>query len=126
MTKSDAFTPEFPPYIGRSEAGIYLWEIEGIGRYVGKATRLRSRFNEYKNNVRKIVENRPYRKGKPDKFRRIHRALAEAYLGGRPVAYSVIETCAAGGVLLERERYWIATLSPALNGQEGSDQGEPL
>lgn len=123
MSEREVLFPGFPARIGRDEAGIYPWEIEGAGRYVGKATRPRGRFNEHSNNVRKIAEGRPYRRSKPDEFRRIHRALAQAHIDGRAMTYSVVETCEAGTVLLERERHWIALLRPTPNGKQVPDQG---
>jgi hypothetical protein len=39
-------------------SGIYEWRIEGVGVYIGKATRLRDRLGAYPRNVRYIIEGR--------------------------------------------------------------------
>jgi len=72
------------PYTLNPESAlIYMWEIRDgdrlVGRYVGKAKGGAKRpLNHYKRNVANIVLGKPYRKGKPDGYRRIHRELAEA------------------------------------------------
>jgi len=61
---------------------IYLWEIVGSDgtvccRYVGKASGGAHRpRTQYRRNVNNILQGRPYRKGKPDQFRAIHRRMA--------------------------------------------------
>jgi hypothetical protein len=63
---------------------IYMWEIRDnagtlIGRYVGKAKGGSKRPRKhYSKNVRNILDGKVYRKSKPNAFRRIHLALAEA------------------------------------------------
>ena len=63
---------------------IYMWEIRNhagqlIGRYVGKAKAGANRPRKhYARNVANILAGKPYRKGNPDGYRRVHRALAEA------------------------------------------------
>lgn len=114
MNGSDWITFHLPPDTDLSGAGIYFWEV-GADTYVGKAARLDGRLREYINNVRKIEHELPYRKSKPDRFREVHLALAEAKRGGLPVHWRVLETCPPGPPLLERERHWIAALSPTLN-----------
>lgn len=115
MTTGDWIAYRIEPATDLSGAGIYLWRV-GDECYVGKATRLRSRLREYLNNVRKLEECRPYRKGKPCGFRPIHVELFKAKLAGVPIEWTVLEQCEAAHALLERERYWIATLRPTLNG----------
>lgn len=67
---------------------IYMWEIRDgagrlMGRYVGKAKDGANRpLKHYKRNVANILVGKPYRKSKPNGFRRIHRALAEAEAKG--------------------------------------------
>jgi hypothetical protein len=85
--------------------------------YVGKATNLKSRLAEYLRNVSKIESGKPYRKGNPDGFRRIHLALASAKKSGRTAKWEVLEFTDAGNLLLEAERRWIVTISPKLNGR---------
>ena len=75
---------------------IYMWEIwarDGIllGRYVGKASGgSRRPLSHYKRNVMNILDGRPYRKGKPDGYRRVNRMLAEAMGNGHRVRLSLI------------------------------------
>lgn len=62
---------------------IYMWEIvldnRLVGRYVGKSKNGSDRPElDYKNNVRKLIEGIPYRRGNPDGFRKIHYALHKA------------------------------------------------
>lgn len=63
---------------------IYMWEIRDgngalLGRYIGKARGGADRpLKHYKRNVANILSGKPYRKGNPDGYRRIHLALAEA------------------------------------------------
>ena len=101
------FAVEVAEGIDLDRAGIYQWTIDGIGTYVGQSRRIRKRLVEYPNNVRKLVLGLPYRKGKPDAFRHIHRQLAEARAGRLKVTFAVIENC-SGDELNARERHWIA------------------
>lgn len=71
--------------------GIYEWRIEGIGIYIGKFKRIRRPTREYGLNVQRILRCQPYRKGKPTQFRRIHRALEQAYRAGMPITLSILE-----------------------------------
>ena len=70
---------------------IYMWEIRDakgalLGKYVGKARAGASRpLKHYKRNVTNILLNKPYRKGNPIGYRRIHRALADAERKGLEV-----------------------------------------
>ena len=70
---------------------IYLWEIldfygEVCYRYVGKASRGANRPRKhYRRNVNKLLLGHPYRKNRPDKFRLVHRKLAEAVKGGHTI-----------------------------------------
>ena len=89
-----------------ASAGIYEWRIEGVGLYVGQSRRLASRLREYPNNVRKLIAKAPYRKGKPDGFRAIHKSLMDAHERKIAVAFSVLEICERGD-LNAQERHWI-------------------
>ena len=70
---------------------IYMWEIHEtdgtlVGRYVGKAKAGAKRpLKHYKRNVANILLRKPYRKGNPTGYRRIHQALAEAERKGLQV-----------------------------------------
>ncbi len=63
---------------------IYMWEIRSIegvllGRYIGKAKEGSGRpLKHYKQNVANILQGKPYRRGNPTGYRRIHLALAKA------------------------------------------------
>ena len=60
---------------------IYMWETRDAagqltGLYFGESENGDARpRTHYANNVRKLREGRPYRKSKPDKFRKVHRGL---------------------------------------------------
>lgn len=98
-------------------SGIYRWEIAGVGSYVGKSRNLARRLREYPNNIRKLMLGLPYRKGKPDGFRGIHRELARALDRGASIQCSVIELCPSEQ-LSDRETHWIE--------QHGTLNGKPL
>jgi hypothetical protein len=82
--------------VDQSRPLIYMWEIWAengtlLGRYVGKASRgSRRPLSHYKRNVMNILDGRPYRKGKPDGYRRVHRMLAEAMSSGHRVRLSLL------------------------------------
>lgn len=71
-----------------TEPLIYMWEIRDsagalVGRYVGKARTGADRpLKHYRRNVANLLAGKPYRKSKPDGYRRVHRALAEAEAKG--------------------------------------------
>jgi hypothetical protein len=75
-----------------TEALIYLWEIADPGtrtviyRYVGKAKNGGGRpLSDYKRNVRNLLQDRPYRKGRPEGFRAVHQRLTEAVRSGQEI-----------------------------------------
>lgn len=79
-----------PHELNVESALIYMWEIRDgddlVGRYVGKAKGGSKRpLKHYKRNVANILLGKPYRKGKPDGYRSIHLALAEAERRGYDV-----------------------------------------
>jgi len=71
-------------YVDQDRPLIYMWEIHDtskvlVGRYVGKAKGGAERpLRHYKRNVVRLLDGEPYRKGNPDGYRLIHRALADA------------------------------------------------
>lgn len=79
------------PGIDPAKPGIYEWRIEGIGVYVGQYTRSSRPYQHYARNVTNILNNRPYRKGKPDGFRAIHRQLAEAVRKRSRITLTLLE-----------------------------------
>ncbi|HEX7751125.1 MAG TPA: hypothetical protein VF440_01870 [Novosphingobium sp.] len=112
------FTIRFIDEASLDLPGIYRWEIDGIEVYVGRYTRASRPLREYRNNVARIHDSRPYRRADPDGFRTIHRALAQAALERRQIELVILENCHPDR-LNERERWHIAQLSDAhrLNGQ---------
>lgn len=70
---------------------IYKWEIHNIdgslvGRYVGQSKGGAKRPDtQYRRNVENLLDGKPYRKGKPDGYRRVHRALAKAVKCGHRI-----------------------------------------
>lgn len=89
--------------------GIYVWEIDGVGTYVGKARRLAKRLPAYPRSVRNIQGGRPYRRNNPDGFREVHKALAAACAEGRRVTLWIAEVCTEDE-LNAREAYWIGQI----------------
>jgi hypothetical protein len=74
-----------------SRPGLYEWHIEGVGRYIGKFKRINRPLKEYGRNIVRLVSGLPYRKGKPDSFRRIHIELAQAVRSGRRIELTILE-----------------------------------
>jgi len=96
--------------------GIYVWEIEGVGTYIGKYTRRTRPLLEYERNVIKILSGRPYRPQKPTAFRRIHRELHAAHVEGRQITLTILENCMPSD-LTRRERELILERG-TLNGRQ--------
>jgi hypothetical protein len=71
--------------------GIYEWKIQGRGSYIGKYTVFRRRRRQYRRNISNLLAGRPYRKGNPDRFRRIHRELKDAHLNGLLITLVLLE-----------------------------------
>jgi hypothetical protein len=75
---------------------IYLWEVfDHQGKllycYVGKAKNGASRpLKHYARNVRNLLLCRPYRKGKQEKFRHVHRQLARAMQSQHRIVLTLI------------------------------------
>jgi hypothetical protein len=74
-----------------SRALLYCWSIYdpdgGLRhRYIGKAEHGAHRpLTHYERNVRNLLGGLPYRKGKPDGYRRVHRRLADAVEWSWPI-----------------------------------------
>lgn len=95
-----------PAHIDLGLPGIYEWQLEGIGVYIGKSKRLKSRIREYPNNVRKLILGLPYRRGKACAFRAIHHSLRSAHDSIANTTVTVLENCMISE-LNARERHWI-------------------
>lgn len=99
--------------------GIYEWAItysDGtIRRYVGKYTRRSRPMREYRANVERILDQRPYRKASPEGFRYVHRELAAAASEGRAVVLTILENAPLED-LNRREQALIRERGATLNG----------
>jgi hypothetical protein len=87
-----------------------IWAEDGtlLGRYVGKASRgSRRPLSHYKRNVMNILNGKPYRKGKPDGYRRVHRILAEAMSSGYRVRLSLLKNVEPNESINQVERILI-------------------
>src|SRR6478672_6033741 len=95
-----------------SKALIYLWEIFGSDgsvtyRYVGKASAGASRpRTQYRRNVNNILIGRPYRKGKPDQFRAVHRRMAQAVQSGEALRLTLVCNVEPSQDINQIERFW--------------------
>lgn len=58
----------------------------------------------------------PYRKGNPDGFRKVHRALATAVLNGDRITLTLLRNVAADEDINDAERSSIQAMLCALNG----------
>ena len=84
--------------------GIYEWRIEGVGVYIGQYTRASRPRRQYGANVANILNDRPYRPGKVDRFRGVHRRLAEAVRSGQRVTLCLLENVIDKPARNRRER----------------------
>ena len=91
------------------DAGIYLWTVDGAGRYVGKFSH-RRRLRAYANNVYRMLKGQAHH---ASGFRTVHRALAKAFVDGRHIGLSIIlpnPFDPAGETLSKREARLITQL----------------
>jgi ADP-ribosylglycohydrolase/protein-tyrosine phosphatase len=102
-------------HIDRGKPGIYEWRIDGVGTYIGKYKRISRPEREYGRNIARRLSNKPYRKSKPDNFRRIHVALAAAVRSGRKITLVILENVPEGDINA-REQALIRERSANLNG----------
>ena len=59
---------------------LYLWDVGGR-LYIGKASRGSKRsLKHYARNVSRLLAGQPYRRGKPNGFRKVHLAMQAAVL----------------------------------------------
>jgi hypothetical protein len=85
-----------PGLVDQTRALIYAWRINDQDDalrycYVGKAESGAARpLEHYARNVNNLLSNRPYRAGKPDRFRRVHKRLADAMEWGWPVILQLV------------------------------------
>lgn len=97
---------------------IYCFRI-GADVYVGKAKGGPKRpLTHYRRNVRRLIAGKPYRASKPDKWRRVHHAMADAVRSGVSIRLEFYVSS------LERidddEQRLIRELGATLNGPAGT------
>ncbi|WP_334033660.1 hypothetical protein [Burkholderia gladioli] len=102
---------------------LYQWEIHDsrtgdfLARYIGKAVRGSKRpLRHYERNVRRLIAGMAYRKSKPDGFRRVHRALAEAVSAGHRITLTLLRNVGPDEDINEAERQAIRASGCTLNG----------
>ncbi|MGE0684641.1 MAG: hypothetical protein AB7P69_27505 [Candidatus Binatia bacterium] len=88
---ADRFTFVVVDGVDLTRPGIYEWEIEGVGIYIGKYKRISRPQRAYARSVANLLANRPYRKSRQDRFRGIHHALADAVRQKRNVKLTILE-----------------------------------
>ena len=72
-----------------AKPGIYQWEIDGAGIYIGKYTSPRRPTKEYKRNVVRLLTGKlSHHVG--GKFRRVHEELAKAVQEGRRITLTIL------------------------------------
>ena len=92
-----------------STPAIYAFVVDGVVRYVGKATYLRSRLRGY---------NRAMRPGTPRKFRRVHKHLFGEWTRGKKIdIWACHHRLPDDGDLGAHERRLILDRCPAWNVQ---------
>lgn len=114
------FLRDIADHIDLNAAGVYEWRIDGVGVYVGKAKKLKSRLQAYPRNVRRMLEGLPWHGNPAREYRRIHHALRQAYESGATVRVAVLEVCDPKE-RAEREIAWIAKRQ-----EEAAAGGPPL
>ena len=95
------------PGVDVERPGLYEWRIEGAGSYIGQYRWISRPRREYGLNVVRLLNDLPYRKRKPDGFRRIHRELVAALNEGRRIELLILEN-ADKPAINDRERVLIA------------------
>ncbi len=103
------------PCVDLAKPGIYKWEIDGGGVYVGKYSRPRRPTQEYRRNVERILAN-ALSHHKNGAFRPVHHALADAVRNGKAITLTIM----ANGEkedLNRLERQFILSEKANLNGR---------
>ncbi|TIN43082.1 MAG: hypothetical protein E5Y10_05455 [Mesorhizobium sp.] len=86
LSVADGVDPDLP--------GIYEWQIEGAGSYIGRYTHSSRPLDDYARHVRDQLLGGIYKPSNPDGWRRIHRELYAALLDGRNIELILVENCA--------------------------------
>lgn len=79
------------PGVDQKKPGIYEWNIQGVGSYIGKYTHISRPLKEYSRNVNRLLYKLHYRPKNPEGFRHIHRMLAEARVARTPITLILVE-----------------------------------
>lgn len=102
------------------QAMIYMWEIISpkddsvLGKYIGKSSRGETRpLIHYARNVANLLAGKPYRKNKPEGYRRIHHALAKAAACGHKVRLIYLENVGKDQNINDMEREFIVKFGTA-------------
>ncbi|HME23859.1 MAG TPA: hypothetical protein VKI44_21450 [Acetobacteraceae bacterium] len=77
------------PGVDCSKPGIYRWDIEGAGVYIGKYRSISRPTKQYARNVRRLRAGLPYHIKGSD-YRRVHKALAEADANGKRIVLTIL------------------------------------
>jgi hypothetical protein len=112
----DWFREDSPSGIDRQRPGIYLWQIEDVGIYVGHAARLDAVALRYATNILDKLNGRPYH-NKPRNFRRVHDELAKAVLERRKIVLTLLENVASKSDRQIRKKELIAQRREVLERQ---------
>lgn len=99
----------------RTQPGLYVWEIDGAGLYVGRYSKISRPLRHYARIVYRLRNDLEYRPQNPNGFRRIHYALVAAIDQNRAIKLHLWANCAKDE-LAQAERALIEELSPELNG----------
>ncbi|MHB1910399.1 MAG: hypothetical protein ACYCQJ_16260 [Nitrososphaerales archaeon] len=94
---------QFNSGVNFESPGLYEWKIETKGSYIGKYKSKRRPLKEYRRNVQRLCAGKDYRKGNPNGFRKIHRALFEALNKGLHIELIILENKPWGEELNARE-----------------------
>ena len=120
VLRPDWYVREIEATLDLGQPGIYEWRIDGVGVYIGKALRLKSRLRAYPNNVRRMLQGLHWHGDPTRGYRPIHHALRDAHDAGALVILRVLEVCSPE-VRNEREQYWIR-----LRREEAAAGGPPV
>lgn len=69
---------------------LYRISIGSRLYYVGCADDASRPRNDYRRNIERLTDGRPYRKGNPDGFRHIHRQLYDATVSGESIIIELL------------------------------------
>ena len=105
--RNDFYTQNIASEFDLNAPGIYEWRIEGVGLYIGKALKLKSRIRAYPNNVRRLIAGEHWHGDPSREYRIIHKALRAAHDERVAVVVIVLENCHRDDRTM-REQHWIS------------------